>query len=216
MERHQTTQGVVRPGLSVLHAIFGFVWLMVIAGGLLWLSNFELTAGPAAAAPARWPAQAHLSRGPYTLVMAAHPRCPCTRASMDELALIMNASGGRMAAHVLFFAPAQTDELWWKTDLWEKAAAIPGVTPHLDRGGSLQRAFGATTSGTVVVYDEQERLRFRGGVTAARGHVGENVGRRSLIALMDAGEEEALAETPVFGCPLRAPEETMGDGFPRR
>lgn len=195
--------------------MLGLVWVCAIACGLFWLSDFELTAGPAPSAPARWPAQAHLARGPYTLVMSAHPRCPCTRASMDELALIMNASDGRMTAHVLFFAPAHTDESWWKTDLWEKAAAIPGVTPHLDRGGALQRTFGALTSGTVLVYDDAERLRFRGGVTAARGHAGENAGRRSLIALMDEGED-ALEETPVFGCPLRTPEKTMADGSNRR
>lgn len=197
---------------SIVHVVLGLAWLGAMALGLLWLSDFELTAGPAVSAPGRWPARAQLTRTttPYTLVMAAHPRCPCTRASMEELALIMHAAGGRMQAHVLFFAPAQEDESWWKTDLWDKASAIPGVTPHLDRGGQLQRAFGATTSGTIVVYDRDDRLRFQGGVTAARGHAGDNAGRRSLIALMDAGEQ-TLAETPVFGCPLHAPAPQVTD-----
>jgi hypothetical protein len=182
----------------------GLVWASIVAAGMVWLTLYDSSPGAGAHPPQRWPLRATLSRGAYTLVMAAHPRCPCTRASLDELALVMAASQGQVTAHVLFFAPADAASDWWTSDLWNQAQAIPGVTAHVDRGGQMQSLFGALTSGTVVVYDRDDRLRFNGGVTFARGHAGENDGRLSLIALMNTGQE-ALAGTPVFGCPLRGP-----------
>jgi hypothetical protein len=181
----------------------------VIAAGMAWMVRFESSPGEPARAPANWPAQAAVARtgvalgGAYTLVMSAHPRCPCTRASLDELAMVMAASGNRMTARVLFFVPADAPQEWWMTDLWRTAAAIPAVTPVVDRGGTLQRVFGAETSGSVAVYDAAGRLQFNGGLTAARGQRGENPGRLSLISLIESGE--AAEMTPVFGCPLRTP-----------
>jgi hypothetical protein len=171
---------------------------------MAWMVRFESSPGAPAHAPASWPAQAGVARGrDYTLVMSAHPRCPCTRASLDELAIVMAASGKRMTARVLFFVPEDAPPGWWETDLWRTAGSIPNVTPVLDRGGTLQRVFGAETSGSVAVYDAAGRLQFNGGLTAARGQRGENPGRLSLISLIESGE--AARMTPVFGCPLRTP-----------
>jgi hypothetical protein len=180
------------------------VWVSVIAAGMAWMVRFESSPGAPPQSPASWPAQAGVARGrAYTLVMSAHPRCPCTRASLDELAVVMAASGSRMTARVLFFVPEGATREWWETDLWQKAAAIPAVTPVVDRGGTLQRVFGAETSGSVAVYDGAGRLQFNGGLTAARGQRGENPGRLSLISLLETGA--AARMTPVFGCPLRTP-----------
>lgn len=172
---------------------------------MAWMVRFESSPGEPARAPASWPAQAGVTRGggAYTLVMSAHPRCPCTRASLDELAIVMAASGNRMTARVLFFVPEDAAPEWWETDNWRKAMAIAGATPVLDRGGTLQRVFGAKTSGSVAVYDAAGRLQFNGGLTAARGQRGENPGRLSLISLIETGA--AARMTPVFGCPLRTP-----------
>jgi hypothetical protein len=181
------------------------VWVVAIATGTAWMVRFESSPGAPALAPANWPARAGVTRGSggYTLVMSAHPRCPCTRASLDELALVMAASGNRMTARVLFFVPEDAARDWWETDNWRTASGIPGVTPVVDRGGTLQRVFGAETSGSVAVYDAVGRLQFNGGLTAARGQRGENPGRLSLISLIETGE--AARMTPVFGCPLRTP-----------
>lgn len=187
--------------------ILCIVWVSAIAAGMAWMVRFESSPGEPPRAPGRWPSQTELRRGgAYTLVMAAHPRCPCTRASLDELAVVMAESGNRMTAHVLFFVPEDAPPDWWKTDLWRTAAAIPAVTPVMDRGGTLQRVFGAETSGSVAVYDAAGRLQFNGGLTAARGQRGENTGRLSLISLVESGA--AAGMTPVFGCPLRTPAAT--------
>ncbi|MEZ5973957.1 MAG: hypothetical protein R3E96_03675 [Planctomycetota bacterium] len=62
--------------------------------------------------------------------------------------------------------------------------------------------FGAHTSGAVVLYSEEGRLQFQGGVTAARAHEGDNLGRESLLSLY-GGSGQVVAHTPVFGCPLQ-------------
>jgi hypothetical protein len=183
------------------------VWVSAIAAGMAWMVRFESSPGEPALAPERWPSRAELPLGSaYTLVMSAHPRCPCTRASLAELATVMAESRNRITAHVLFFVPEDASPDWWNTDLWRTAAAIPAVTPLVDRGGTLQRVFGAETSGSVAVYDAAGRLQFNGGLTAARGQQGDNAGRRSLISLIETGE--AAGMTPVFGCPLRTPAAT--------
>jgi hypothetical protein len=201
---------MVEPASSrwrAIATILCLVWVGAIATGMAWMVRFESSPGEPARAPARWPTQAAVRQGgAYTLVMSAHPRCPCTRASLDELAIVMAESKNRMTAHVIFFVPEDASPDWWKTDLWRKAAAIPAVTPVVDRGGTLQRVFGAETSGSVAVYDASGRLQFNGGLTAARGQRGENAGRLSLISLIETGA--AAGMTPVFGCPLRTPAAT--------
>jgi hypothetical protein len=198
---------MAEPALSrwrAIATILTVAWVLAIAAGMAWMVRFDSTPGAPARAPANWPAQAGVARGgEYTLVMSAHPRCPCTRASLDELAIVMAASEKRMTARVLFFVPEDAPQEWWDTELWRTAAGIPDVTPVLDRGGTLQRVFGAETSGSVAVYDAVGRLQFNGGLTAARGQRGENPGRLTLISLIETGE--AARMTPVFGCPLRTP-----------
>src|SRR5262245_2672749 len=59
------------------------LWLGSAGTGLLWLMAYDNTPGAGADAPDRWPASTALTRDPETptLVMLAHPRCDCTRAS---------------------------------------------------------------------------------------------------------------------------------------
>jgi hypothetical protein len=112
---------------------------------------------------------------------------------------------------VFFFAPAGSSPGWERTDLWDQAAALPGVRPIRDEGGRYARLFGARTSGQVLVFDPGARLVFSGGITAGRGHGGDNVGRAAVLALL-AGREAGTATAPVFGCPLTEPDEEGDEG----
>jgi hypothetical protein len=138
-----------------------------------------------------------------TLVMLAHPRCPCTRASIAELARLA-ASVGRegMIGYVLFYRAEDADAAWAETDLWNSAAAIPGIRVEPDVGGRLAEAFGAVTSGQVVLYDAAGRLVFSGGITGARGHEGDNRGRDAIEHFFERGLV-LESTTAVFGCEVR-------------
>ena len=184
------------------------LWLFMISTGIGFLWNYESTPGVAAAAPDRWPADSRikLAADRATLIMLAHPHCPCTRASIGELARLMTQAQGRVTAYVLFVKPPNFSTEWEKTDLWASAAAIPGVQVLGDDEGIEAGRFNAATSGQTMLYDPAGKLLFSGGITSARGHAGDNAGRSAVVSLLttDETDEAEQKETPVFGCPLFA------------
>jgi hypothetical protein len=178
------------------------VWLVAIGVGLQFVMAYENSPGPVGGVPALWPADSRIRRSPDlpTLVMMVHPHCPCSRASVGELSLLMAESQGLVDARVVFVRPVEVPEEWEKTDLWSAVAAIPGVKLSVDNGGVEARRFGSQTSGQVMLYDAGGQLLFSGGITSARGHSGENEGRSAILTLLTKGQ--AKSETPVFGCSL--------------
>ena len=133
--------------------------------------------------------------------MLAHPHCPCTRASIEELSKLMARVRSPVAAHVLFLKPAGFPGDWGQTDLRRSAASIPGVVVLEDDDGAEARRFRAATSSQVLLYDAGGRLLFSGGITGSRGHSGDNAGRSAVESFLNDGAAER-AETFVFGCPL--------------
>jgi hypothetical protein len=133
--------------------------------------------------------------------MLAHPHCPCTRASIGELAQIMADTQGKLNAFVLFIKPTGAGTDWDDTELRRSAAAIPGVTVSTDADGAEAARFGAKTSGHTLLFDGTGALLFSGGITASRGHAGRNSGESAIIAVVN-GKRADRARTPVFGCSL--------------
>jgi hypothetical protein len=178
-------------------------WAVMTGAGIYLLWNYENKPGPVTAVPANWPSDSGIrpATDRATLIMLAHPHCPCTRASIGELARLMAQAEGRVTAHVIFIKPAGSADDWERTDLWQSAAAIPGVSVITDEDGAEARRFHAVTSGQTAVYDVQGRLLFSGGITASRGHSGDNAGRSAIISLLNK-EDAERTETSVFGCPL--------------
>ena len=146
-----------------------------------------------------------------TLVMAVHPRCPCTRASLSELALIMARLEGRIRAHVLFALPQGTDRAWAEGDLWTAASGIPGVTPLPDAGGMEATRFGIETSGHALLYDREGALVFSGGITPSRGHEGDSAGRSAIVSMVEEGSSP-FKITAVYGCALHGPPRVVDPG----
>jgi hypothetical protein len=130
---------------------------------------------------------------------------------MDELEKLMARCRGRVTAHVLFYRPGAAEENWEKTDLWWRAAALPGARVCADEDGVEARRFGATTSGHVLLYRPDGGRLFSGGITNARGHAGASAGTRAILSLLDSGTAEQT-ETPVYGCPLTAPRSPEAEG----
>jgi hypothetical protein len=194
----------VMPGRNLpLRLGFCAIWLLLVGAGFAVILNYQNTAGAAGRIPRQWPAKAAvaLASGQDTLLMFAHPRCPCTRASMEELNRLMAHANGKIAVHVFFFKPNTYSNDWAQSDTWWSAAAIPGVTVQEDVDGKEARLFGAETSGYVLLYDRTGKLLFHGGITGSRGHAGDNPGEEALLAL-SAGRDAATKQTPVFGCSL--------------
>jgi hypothetical protein len=182
-------------------------WGACVGSGMAGLARYSSTEGAAGAPPQRWPASAAVapSSDRVTLLMFAHPRCPCTRASLGELAELMARTGDRVDAHVLFVRPEGAGDDWDDSDLEAQAAAIPGVKVSVDGEARQAELFRSTTSGHVLVYGADGALLFSGGITAARGHMGDNLGVEAVRALA-RGAVAAVARTSVFGCALAAPE----------
>jgi hypothetical protein len=93
--------------------------------------------------------------------------------------------------------------------------AIPGVPSVDDEGGVEAKRFGVATSGHVLLFDRAGRLLFSGGITPARGHEGDSLGRDALIERL-AGTRtiSGPATSPVFGCPLANPESNLIESKP--
>jgi len=187
----------------VITIIVASVWLLAVVGAMGWIVSYTNTPGAGGEAPSHWPAESQIALDSQvpTLVMFAHPHCPCTRASLGELALLMARCRGRVSARVLFIKPAGMSDEWTQTDLWQKAAAIPGVTTGRDEDGTESRLFHSETSGQTLLYDCAGNLLFQGGITASRGHSGDNPGRSALVALLEH-RQATPTRTPVFGCAL--------------
>lgn len=183
------------------------VWFAGIVFGARILLNYENTPAELARAPQAWPGKSRIPRAPNlpVIVVMGHPKCPCTRATIGELALVMTRLHSQATAAVLFIHPDGAPSDWEKTDLWRSAAEIPGVTVMVDPNYREADLFGAKASGQTFLYDANGRLQFNGGITALRGHSGDNVGRSSIIALV-TGDGPAQRQTSVFGCSLRAPD----------
>jgi hypothetical protein len=177
-------------------------WILAVIASMACLIFEEKDAGAAGETPSRWPtAGLAIDNNRDTLVMFVHPQCPCTRASIEELNRLLAECGGKAAVHVFFYQPENEGSGWVHGSLWRSVAAIPGVELHEDPNGVMAGRFGAQTSGYVVLYSPAGRLLFAGGITAGRGHEGDNAGKSSITALLN-GQTPEIATAPVYGCSL--------------
>jgi hypothetical protein len=178
-------------------------WLALVLWGMFVLQRYGSTPASLDTAPSRWPAASRVVRAPQRpdLVMLAHPYCPCTRASLAELSRLVTRLPHRMGVHVLFIHPEGVEAGWENTDLVARAREIPGAMVDLDEEGREAGLFGVRTSGEAVLYGEDGRLLFHGGITPSRGHEGDNVGFQRIVSLLTTGGTDR-AESAVFGCGL--------------
>lgn len=187
-------------------------WLAAIGIGWWAQASYEQRPGVVLDAPRTWPTDSAVAHhdGRTTVVMALHPRCPCSRATLTELAEFAPRRSGSTDITVLVCAPADAGPDWTDAGTCRTAREIPGVSVVVDPSGRSAARLGMRTSGHVVVYAPDGHLRFSGGITGGRGQIGPNPGLDALIALAGDRHPASAASiptsTPVFGCELVAPD----------
>lgn len=183
------------------------VGLICTAGAVIGgraLLNYENSPGAVGHISSEWPKNSALSLATDrpTLVMLAHPQCPCTRASVSELEQVVAQTRDKARVYILFYTPRDTEADWTQSGLRRSAEKIPGATVVSDIDGLEAELFGAETSGHTFLFAPGGRLLFNGGITAARGHAGDNVGESSIVSLIE-NQASARTRTFVFGCSLK-------------
>lgn len=137
----------------------------------------------------------------YQLLMFVHPKCPCTRASIRELMRLMSHNSENISCTFFCFLPSDKNNSWLNTDITKSIEAIPNSTLISDIDGGWTKAFNTNTSGHVLLYHPNGKLLFSGGITAGRGHEGENFGRTFISNVVNK-ESNDNYQCPVFGCPI--------------
>jgi hypothetical protein len=191
-------------------------WMLTIGAGLTMLWAYAETPGAPATANATWPAGASFTRDARvpSLVLFLHPQCPCSRATIAELARMLADTQSPVATYAFFYRPADAVAGWERTDLWDSAAAIPGVHVMSDERGAQARVFGALVSGETMLYGATGSLLFSGGITGARGHEGDSPSRTALTSML-AGHRTDTIRTAVFGCYLHAEADLLPKSSPK-
>ena len=198
LKRRRVPHAVVVPSVVL--------WGLASGLGFVLLAAYHGRPGLAGSPPDHWPpgARVPLDKDFPTLVIFVHPRCPCSSASLAELARVAARCRGRFAAHLLSYRPEGPDEGWDSIGADAEGPAA-GITRWDDPGGREALRFGVATSGHVLLFDTSGRRVFGGGITISRGHQGDNPGIYGLIATI-LGEPARSGTGPVFGCPILAPD----------
>ena len=171
--------------------------------GLFMSADYQWRPAASGQIPTAWPQAAKLvtpAKQPV-LLMFLHPYCPCSRASLTELTKLISAEPGKALVRILIFDSPEFKQPANESDLWRQALTIPHAMVDRDLDGVLSRQFGAHASGTVILYDGTGQLQYSGGITAGRGHSGDNPGLQAITAALH-GQPVIRRDYPVYGCPI--------------
>lgn len=182
------------------------IWAVAVGTGTVWVTDYASRPGRSADSPKNLPSEILDRQSDYLpkLLIFLHPYCPCSRATLAELARLNARNRNLAETRVYFYQPDDQPDDWARTELWRQASAIPNVTIQTVSEEDL-REFGVTTSGQTLLYNAYGQLLFSGGITATRGHEGDNAGSESIENYLRTGKT-TVSQTPVFGCILIASE----------
>lgn len=186
----------------------GLAWGGMVVLGFGMLSRYETTPGLAGKPSSHWPMDTTLrpDRGRPNVVFAVHPRCPCTRASMEGLAAIVAEFPDAPSVRMLVYRPTNAPANWG-----EAMPPVAGPTWVDDPDGREAAKFGLRTSGAIAAYDASGQLQFHGGITRVRGRKVFSEGYASVCAIL-RGELPPVDFCLAYGCNLDA----FADGVPAR
>lgn len=191
-----------RNSIAVVLVLAAVLWGGTVVGAYRAIRRFETTPGDAAVARDSWPAATHVPRtaGKWSLVMLVHPHCSCSRASVQELAEIVERAPRDLQTTVIVYRPSEMPKGWERTDVYDAATRVPRARVIVDEDAAEANVFGGFTSGQTFLYDDHGRLRFAGGITSLRGHTGFNRGSADVVRI--ASQHTGSGSHPVFGCAI--------------
>lgn len=181
-------------------------WALLVAAGQALLLEHTTTAGDPGSPPSVLPRTVATTlqwdRTRPLLLVAAHPQCPCLPATLVELRRAL-AAAEQPTVRVLIHTPSTPPAIWDPVAAANLRRDLPAGAAVDDRDGAMAAGLGLRTSGHVLLFAVDGTLRFTGGITAGRGHQGDNLAGRTLAEQL-AGPGNPVATTAVFGCPLQA------------
>lgn len=189
--------------------IFGALgWLFTLTAGVCLVFKYDSIPGLTATSGSSWPANSTIAHSTTnnTLVMLLHPKCPCSRASLQQVATL-TTNDNSLECIFLVYAPTKFPKGWEKTDIWNLAAEVPGAQLVSDIDGAEARKFGGITSGQTYIFDRKGNLKYAGGLTEGRGHVGECRNLDLAVKALKSGTTSASGA--VYGCPIEDPKKAQ-------
>ena len=183
-------------------------WLIAVAWCFASLAQYSHTAGNKGIPPSltrdsgiQKLLDGHSDAADFHLVMAIHPKCPCTRASIGELEKLIAKCRQGFACTVFVYCPQDAESSWHQTGTVAYVGKLPGVHLVTDVDGLFARELDLKTSGAVVLYNSNGDALFSGGITPSRGHQGDNHGSNAIYSLVREGSKK-LYQSKVYGCSL--------------
>ncbi|QYK47960.1 MAG: hypothetical protein KF838_14360 [Phycisphaeraceae bacterium] len=187
------------------------LWLGTLGIGIGFIEHYANRPGPIGPEPAGHESAAR-EQAPRPLArMYVHPRCPCSRASLLELAALMSSPGVEADVEIHVYRPADAPDDWAKGRAWRIAEQIPRARVLIDPEAARAHADGALTSGHLVVRTAAGSVAFSGGITRSRGQQGHSPAHERVLPLLraqrDSDDTLTLARvtpeaSPVFGCQI--------------
>ena len=192
---------IPKTSIAYQSKIIIFLWGAAVITCFAVLANYGQRPGEVGVPCSAQDAGIELVSEHYTLVMAIHPKCPCSSASMYELERLIQRCSSPVDCVFVVYESAIQPSNWYEDELSSIQPRFPNAQVIRDPGGDLSRQLGAVTSGSTVLYDPSGSAVFWGGITSSRAHAGDNLGSDSIRAIVD-GEQPVRNQTLVYGCPI--------------
>jgi hypothetical protein len=200
---------------SVRFVVYSALWVVTAVTGVCLHAGVDAAPAHASTGPRTRPRIAELNApdGAPLIIMALHPRCPCSPASIDELRALRARCDAATHVAVLICTPADSASDAATSTEWDEAfdrmsARFDRETVIRDRSGTIAASLGLHASGATLMYDAGGHLTFSGGLTLARGMAGANPTAVNAVQSLSASTDVCLpdASSPVYGCTLISPQ----------
>lgn len=185
------------------------LWLVALAYGAYQLHEYASIPGTSPSPLQQWPVESRLQLAADrpTLVFFMHPKCPCSRATLAELERFLVGYGSACQIYGVFVRGQRHAPSWIEGPLWEKVGLMENVARMEDAGGVEGGRFQVGVSGECFLFAPDGSILFHGGITPARGHIGDSRGLQALMSRIKEWHAGAhpmeRVDTPVFGCSIR-------------